>query len=171
MSIAVLCADTKSIYHQIQGLDVYDKHRDTRTFIGSCPVIAHPPCRGYSRLLHKQAKPAPGEKDLALFCVERLLNNGGVLEHPKYSLFVSQFLNDTRFRIQEIHQSWFGYPIRKATWLLMPAHYKIPEIPFQLQHTQPSNNYRIWVNMTSRQRSETTKEFAEWLIELINVNC
>ena len=170
-SIAVLCASANSIYHQIPGLEVFDHKRDARTFLGDAKIIAHPPCRGYSAFMRHWAKPVPGEKDLALFCTERICRNGGVLEHPKHSSYVKRFEKSTDWRILTIHQDDFGYPIKKATWLLMPAHYGIPDIPFELRPPyRPGEQKRIFENMSQNQRHRTTMQFAQWLIKLVAQN-
>jgi len=168
MQIAVLCAAKKSIYKTIENLEVYDEKRNARSYTGTFPVIAHPPCRGYSAFTRHWAKPRPGEKDLAFFCTERMLLNGGVLEHPAHSRYVRNFKMDKRFRIATIHQSWWGYPTTKKTWLLMPAHYKLPEIPFSLK--MQGKEKQIFENMSHFDRHRTTLEFATWLIKLIEVN-
>lgn len=84
MKIAVLFVRRDSAYKNNPSLDVYDADRDALTFTGSNPVIAHPPCRSWGKLAH-MAKPRQGEKELALWAVDRVRANGGVLEHPKGS--------------------------------------------------------------------------------------
>jgi hypothetical protein len=171
MSIAILCAAKNSIYKSLPGVDVYDHERDARTFCNSNPVICHPPCRSWSAFMSHFAKPSKGERDLAYFCAEKTLINGGVLEHPAHSKFVNLFKSDKRFQINTIYQEWFGYPIRKATWLLTPAGYRLPELPFELkaQH-RPGDQKHLFEQMSHYQRHATTEQFANWLIELVNVN-
>lgn len=167
--IAVLCAARDSVYKSFNNLEVYDQAKNARTFTGNQPIIAHPPCRGYSAFMRHWAKPAPGEKDLALYCTEKLLTNGGVLEHPAHSIYLKRFIKDKRFKITEIHQSWFEYPVTKKTWLLTPKHYKIPDIPFNL--INPLQNQRkIFENMSHTQRHYTTINLATWLINLVEIN-
>lgn len=168
MNIAVLCANNRSIYNEIENIDVYDRRRDARTFAGTAPVIAHPPCRSYSAFMRHWAKPEPGERDLALFCAERVACNGGVLEHPAHSRFVRRFVGSSEWRIEEVHQGWFGYPTTKATWLLMPSGYELPEVPFML--SQYGKEKWLFENMSRSQRSATTFTFASWLIDLVRMN-
>lgn len=63
------------------GCDVFDLARDARTFDLSRPVVAHPPCRSWSRLAHF-AKPRADERDLAIWAIWAVRHCGGVLEHP-----------------------------------------------------------------------------------------
>jgi len=57
-----------SIYKSLPGCDVFDLARDARTYNGSYPVIAHPPCRAWGRL-RSFAKPRPDEEGILVsFC-------------------------------------------------------------------------------------------------------
>ena len=149
-------------------MDCYDKDRNARTFIGDYPVIAHPPCRGWSRSMSKLSKPDPGEMDLAYFCIERILRNGGVLEHPFLSNFVTLFLEDVRFQVIRLDQDWFGNEFRKRTWLLMPRGYEVQEMPFRL--VTYGGSKKQWANINPKRRMETPIEFAHWLIDLVRLN-
>lgn len=75
--VAALCVAPNSIYKQMEGVAVYDKRRDVRTFTGGMPVVAHPPCRAWSAYTSHQAKPEPGEAELGLICADHLRNEGG----------------------------------------------------------------------------------------------
>ena len=165
--ITALCVSPNSVYKQL-GVECYDYKRNARTFIGKNPVIAHPPCRGYSAHMAHFAKPAPGEKDLALFCTEQIARNGGVLEHPAHSRFVRLFEGNPQWKICKLNQSWFGYPTKKKTWLLMPAHYSVPEFPFVLESY--GKDKQIFEHMSAKRRSHTTVQFATWLITLVLSN-
>lgn len=85
-TVPVLFARSDSVYRTFPQCDVFDLVRDARNYSDSLPVIAHPPCRAWSRLAHL-AKPRPDEKSLAFFALDVVRHNGGVLEHP----FGSQF--------------------------------------------------------------------------------
>lgn len=88
-AVAVLFARRDSVYRSL-GCDVYDEDRDARSFDFSKPVIAHPPCRAWARLSHF-AKPAPHERDLALFAMWAVRVCGGVVEHPLSSRLWAMF--------------------------------------------------------------------------------
>jgi len=170
--VSVLCASQNSIYHSLlaHNIEVYDRIRDARTFPGNTPIIAHPPCRGWSVKLKHQAKPKPGEKELGLWCCEQLLKCGGILEQPAFSeLFAAAGFPRPGIKSRSevwtvnVDQSWWGYPIRKQTWLAIvgiPRHsLRIPYRPHE-----SGNDARLIHCMSKKQRSATTKEFAMWLI-------
>ena len=79
--IAILFARDDSRYKDFNVYDVYDIHRDARTFCKKMPVIAHPPCRAWGMLSH-MANPREGEKQLAYLALAQVRLNGGILEHP-----------------------------------------------------------------------------------------
>lgn len=168
--VAILCAAPNSVYHQIPGVDVYDRKRDARTFAGGMPVVAHPPCRAWSAYCRHQAKPEPGEKELALWCCDQLREWGGVLEQPAHShLFAAAGLpvpperRSDLFSI-EVWQSWWGYTTRKRTWLaISKVDPRCVELPYAL--TPPGDRQR-WNKLSKHKRAATCRAFAEWLIGL-----
>lgn len=122
-SVAVLFARADSVYKTLPGCDVFDIDRDARTFAGSDPVVAHPPCRAWGRF-KAMAKPRHDEKDLAHFAVRNVRANGGVLEHPAHSsLWPAAGLPLPGARDEfggftlPIDQNWFGHRAVKSTWL------------------------------------------------------
>lgn len=167
MNISILCTQKGSIYETLD-CETYDKSRDARTFNGSGPVICHPPCRSYSAFMSHWAKPEPGERAIAFYCLQKITKHGGVLEHPKHSKFVKYILRNPLWKVTEIHQSWFGYPTTKRTWLVTPARYIIPQPPFNL--LTYGKERQIFENMSHNQRSKTTLQFAQYLINLVKIN-
>jgi hypothetical protein len=169
-SIAVLCVSMGSNYLQIPGIDCYDKKRDVRTFEGGRRVVAHPPCRLWSAFCAHQAKALKEEKELGPLCVDWLEKCGGVLEHPAHSRLF-KYCNLPRHGQKKrglftigVHQSWWGYPMSKATWLCFSG-MDIDEIelPFVL-HPQGVDRRRQQL-MSKDQRSETHPAFAQFLID------
>ncbi len=186
---AILFAHTDSVYKTFAHLDVYDYVRDARTYAGALPVIAHPPCRGWGRL-RRFASPRPGEKDLALFAVDLVRQNGGVLEHPAHStLWPAAGLplpGDTDQwggYTYPICQYQFGHRALKPTWLYICglSAQELPPVPFALG-TPPcvigSSGRRLdgtrlkkgdygWRPEVSRaEREHTPIGLATWLIQV-----
>ena len=161
--VAVLFARKNSVYKSIPGCDVFDVARDARTYLGTAPVIAHPPCRGWGRLRHF-AKVRPDELDLAHFAIAQVRRCGGVLEHPwASSLWTAanlpapgQFDQFGGFTFG-VMQGDFGHSAPKATWLyivgLNPS--EIPAPAFELGE----KTGRV-ENMGKAQREATPLAFA-----------
>lgn len=168
--VSVLCAARNSIYHDMDGVEVFDIDRDARTFQGNTPIIGHPPCRAWSAFYAHQAKPAPGEKELGLWVCEKLKECGGVIEQPAYTrLFAAAGLplpgEPTRDGVWSlaVWQWWWGFPTKKATWLAFAG---VPRdavvLPFRLHNGQRDRS--VWNRQSKNQRSATCREFAEFLI-------
>lgn len=172
MTVAVLCAARNSIYKTMEGVNVYDASRDVKTFPGGMPVVCHPPCRAWSAYCRHQAKPLPGEKDLAPLCVDWLRKCGGVLEHPAHSRLwdeldlpkPSQPERDGLWCMW-VQQNWWGDTRTKNTWLLFCGVNKFQiELPFALHN--PNGDRRRWQLMSKNQRAATTPAFASWLVDV-----
>lgn len=180
--VAVLFARSTSIYKKYPGLDVYDIDRDALSFFGTEPVIAHPPCRAWGRL-RGLARPRFGEKDLALFAVDRVIENGGVLEHPTASsLFKYVGLprpgksNNKGFTIQ-VHQHWFGHRAEKSTWLFINGIEPNLIPPAPLVFSQPTHvvaashvsKRKKQKELSKAGREATPEKFAEFLINIASM--
>jgi hypothetical protein len=172
MKVAVLCAAKNSVYKTIEGIEVYDQARDARTFDGGMPIVAHPPCRAWSAFCRHQAKPQPGEKELAPMCVEWMRKCGGVLEHPAHStLWATLGLPRPGERTvkgmwsMHVQQSWWGDSRSKNTWLLFCGiEPNQIEVPFALHN--PRGDRRTWQLMSKEQRAATPIAFAHWLVDV-----
>jgi hypothetical protein len=177
-TVAALCVSGRSIYHHMAGVVAYDSRRDARTFPGGMPVVAHPPCRTWSKFLRHQARPADyeGERDLARFCVRMVLENGGVLEQPAGSLLwedqnlpmPNRSMQDPFLYTIYLEQSWFGYASRKPTWVLVsgvPKHL-VPPMPILLVNGAKGQALRMDNSAGSQAaRSRTMLELANWLCQ------
>lgn len=172
--VAVLFASRVSIYHELAdelNLEVYDEPRDARTFTGGMPIVAHPPCRSWSAYTAHQSKPQPGERQLALWCVEQLRKYGGVLEQPAHSrLFEASNIprpsdnaKDNEWSAQ-VWQSWWGFEIRKRTWLaFFHVSQSAVEFPFALWDQYPDR--KIWNKKSTNNRARTCEAMARWLVD------
>lgn len=137
-------------------VECFDLARDARTFCGSGRVIAHPPCRSWGRY-HHVAKPRPGEKELALWALDLVRRNGGVLEHPASSkLWRHLQPGDTTLLIRQCD---FGHRSEKLTRLfhaglsahpLLPARYSGPLVPVE--------------HLCRQERERTPPALAHWLV-------
>jgi hypothetical protein len=174
--IAVLCAARNSIYKTMPDVEVYDIDRDVRSFAGGMPVIAHPPCRAWSAYCRHQAKPLPGEKELAPLCVEWLRQCGGVLEHPAHSRLYDELRLPKPGEAERdglwsmaVRQSWWGDTRSKCTWLLFSGvAKKNVDVPFELH--QPQGDRRRWQVMSKHQRAATPPAFAKWLVDIASAS-
>lgn len=161
--ISVLCALSNSIYKTIPGVDVWDAKRDAYYFTGSNPVIVHPPCQQWSRL-KAFVKPNPDKKELAYHCLKIVIRNGGIFEHPMGSSFFKEVgLRPTLC----IDQFVFGFPARKRTWLYFHNCKPLAQpLRFDAIQSEVTRN----LSYRSGKRSETTIQFATWLIDCISLS-
>lgn len=172
MKVAVLCVGNKSQYHGMTDVEVYDQARNALTFKGGMPVVTHPPCRAWSIHCSHQAKPDPGEKKLGIWCVDQVKKWGGVVEQPAHSklwdatgLPRPSWTHNADSWSLEVWQAWWGYPMKKATWLYFSKINPLFVVyPLRL-HARGQDRRREQL-MSHKQRSETTKEFAEWLVKM-----
>lgn len=165
--ISVLCALPNSIYKTIPGIDVWDVKRDAYYFTGSNPVIVHPPCPQWSRL-KAFANPDPDEKELAYHCLKYVVRNGGIFEHPAGSTFFKE-AGISNGRLMSVDQFWWGFTARKRTHLFFSKCRPL-STPLRFDATEWSvgmNRGKGLPEIKKSQRSETTKEFATWLINCI----
>lgn len=187
--VSVLFAREDSIYKDLPGCDVYDIHRDARTWQGGSPVVAHPPCRAWGRL-RALANPRPDEKALALFAVEQVRCFGGVLEHPAESTLWRAAKLPRPGRVDEfggwtlpILQKDFGHRAEKATWLYIVglSWLELPALPLRLgsaSHICGTSGRRTdggrlhkgdlgWrPEISKAEREHTPAELAVWLVEV-----
>jgi hypothetical protein len=180
-AIAVLFARADSIYKTMPECDVYDINRDARTWIGGCPVVAHPPCRAWGQFA-MFAKPREDEKALAPWAINQIREWGGVLEHPFNSKLWPTLGLPAQGNRDEfggwtlvIHQHWFGHRAEKKTKLYIVGcePWDIPDMPMRLD--EPSHvigdvgrasNGNKKPEVSKAEREHTPPELARWLVEL-----
>lgn len=170
--VAALCVAPNSEYRAMPGVECYDMARDVRTFAGGMPVVAHPPCRTWSAYTAHQAKAPLGEQELGLLCAEWLRREGGVLEHPAHSrLFEAARLPMPGHRLGDLYtmlvwQAWWGYPMRKATWLCF-SRVDVRELalPYRPHDSRSGEGDRRRQQVMSKhQRAATVPALAAWLV-------
>lgn len=148
-----VCASTP---YRALGLDCYDLARDAQTYRGQGRVICHPPCRTWGRYAFK-AKAREGERELALWALDLVRTNGGVLEHPASSQ-LWRYLRPGESSIL-IRQADFGHRAEKLTRLFYSKMPRVPLLP------EPSQGPFVPVeNMGRQERERTPVRLAEWLV-------
>lgn len=179
--IAALYVKRNTIYRRLPGVDCFDVSRDARSFAGGVPVIAHPPCRLWSRMSHLSSAPE-SERLLALHAVEQVRTCGGVLEHPAFSkLWAAASLPaagqwDAYGYTVAILQHDFGHPAAKPTWLyvvgvppagLPPVDLTLGEAQFSLgRHAGWKFSEHSKPGVPDKWRSATPPRLAAWLVEV-----
>ena len=183
---AILFARRDSVYKSIEGCDVWDIDRDARGFAGGMPVVAHPPCRAWGRLTHFE-RPSEGEKELAPWSVAKVRECGGVLEHPASSrlwrvcgLPIGAARDSFGGFTLSVDQHWWGHRANKETWLYVCglARMDVPQYPIRIDEgthcimcdRRGFSRNRWKATLPKREREETPKAFAEWLVELARLS-
>lgn len=171
MKIPVLFVHNRSNYKKIHFFDCYDEKRDALTYTGNSPVIAHPPCRLWSKLRTFSTAPVE-EKQLAFWSLALVRRNGGILEHPYDSSFWKSFPCPKPGTFDEFggttvvfDQFDFGYYTRKRTRLYIVGLKSLKDLPPMPLRFEPVQ--RKFSNLTQKQRSETTIHLAHYLSEII----
>jgi len=176
-NVAVLFCRKNSNYKNLVS-ECYDIDRNARTFDLEIPVIAHPPCRAWG-MLRQFAKPRPDEKDLALFAIEIIRTNGGVLEHPRGSTLFPKYLplpgqTDSfgGFTIC-ISQKDFGHPAEKKTFLYVCGMSKneLPRLPISFDPVlftidTPKGKNTLKKQCSKSWRERTPDLLMKYLIEI-----
>lgn len=181
--VAVLFARVDSIYKTMPACDVWDAERDARRWTGGAPIVGHPPCAQWSSwaaFAHKNED----VKALAPWCVDRIREEGGVLEHPTSSR-VWKFKSlpepgglpdEFGGWTLEVDQFRWGHKAEKMTRLYIvgcPPE-QIPTIPPRIgepTHTMRSVTKEMRAagykpELLKKDRDKTPPAFAAWLVEL-----
>jgi hypothetical protein len=176
MKVSVLYVQEKSIYKTL-GMDCWDEERDARLFPGGNPVVAHPPCRLWSRMRGLSTAPA-SEKTLALLAIDQVRKNGGVLEHPASSTLWPTWLPLPGKGVDHyggysisVNQHWWGHKAEKKTFLYIVgvSMAELPPVPLSLncvEYTVGSSGKGHRKEVSKHERSATPLEFARFLIEI-----
>ena len=153
-------------HYAAHGVDCYDFERNALTWQGGCPGIFHPPCRSWSQLSHF-AKPRPGERELALWAMDKVRQFGGVVEHP-YNSRLWAAANCAQFGMRDQHggilvpvlQSWWGHraPKKSCFYIVGP----LPDVPDSFNPPTTTTVER----MCKAERERTPADLAAWLINV-----
>lgn len=164
MKVAALFVQERSAYSRLVGVECFTRRRDAATFDLSCPVIAHPPCRVFSKKCGHQVRDGVHvwEGLLGAWAIHCVRSCGGVLEHPYNSRLWNLLPAGVGFTAV-VDQAWWGEPIIKRTrlWFVGVGRQEV-EFPFSFE---PSSSRRVWQTWGVGRRSRTCKEFAGWLVD------
>jgi hypothetical protein len=173
--ISVLFVAKNSVYKTLtdssgEPLDCWDEDRDAMKWPGGNPVVAHPPCRLFSKHLRHLSTAPISEKQLAYKSVEWVRKFGGVLEHPAQSLLWKERDLPRPGRSDEygisiaLEQRWWGHKLRKSTWLYICGCNCVPEIPLILGEPEITGRWNHGNNVKPFSHL-TPPAFARWLVE------
>lgn len=158
LPISVLCCSDKNIYQQFPYVFPWDAEMNAYNFNNSTPVITHAPCAQWSKM-RSFAKVNLKEKDLAFFCLQKVIDNGGIFEHPAGSAFF-KYVN-AKHKIISINQHWFGFPSQKRTHLYFNR--CVPgQLPLNFNAVEQKT-----MSLSKFHRSHTNLTFASWLISSV----
>lgn len=188
--IAALFVQEDGCYSDLPGVDPWPESRDARSYGGTLPVVAHPPCQLWGNMAYVNYARWGGEHNrpgndqgcfaAALAAVERC---GGVLEHPRSSRAFAEYgLDRPAFGqwqpsrsgwVCEVWQSAYGHRARKATWL----YYVGRAPPFELDWSREPGVCQIGFRdqrgkarnkptLSKREANATPTRFREVLLRL-----
>lgn len=176
-NVPVLFCQVNSVYNSL-GCDVWDLKRNAFNYNLHLPVIAHPPCRLWSRMRGLSNAPAC-EKFTGIWSAFLVQDQGGVLEQPESSTlwpYLGLPLPGSKGKLKGfsicVNQHWFGHPCRKKTLLYINgiSEHDLPDIPlsfdaieYQLGYLSRHKSPKKIIKKS--EHSSTPILFAEWLIE------
>lgn len=180
MKIPVLFTESDSNYKLFENFDAYDVERNAFTYSDRLPLVAHPPCRLFSRLRKFSTAPAQ-EKKCAFFALSKIRQFGGILEHPRSSLLwktgnfdLSGNVDNYGGFLRSVNLSWFGYPCEKKTMLyfvgISPG--QLPEFPLSfdaITHQISSSKKKSLPEISKDSRSSTPVAMIAYFIQVINI--
>lgn len=188
--IAALYVDPRGPYPKIPGVEAWDEKRDARGYTGLLPVVAHPPCAGWSSLKHLAHIQRQHRVDCAAPAFGAVRAWGGVLEQPAGSKMFEHFgapppvapADKFGGYTIEVEQVEWGHVARKKTWLYLV---RVPRSALEAPPF-PGRAPTHWCSggrshnrrgsggfappgikiCSTQQRNRTPKLFAEYLVRL-----
>ena len=189
--VAALFVQPNGCYSDLPFVDAWPESRDARNYIGTLPVVAHPPCQLWGAMANVNwsrwggEHNRPGNDGGCFAAAVRAVDEwGGVLEHPaksrawgahgltKPAQMGWQRTIDGSW-VCEVWQSAYGHRANKATWLYYrgtnpPADLKwarivgTHQIGFRDQRGKSANK----PNLGKREANATPRMFRDALIAL-----
>lgn len=154
---AALFVQPSGIYSELGFVDMWGEARDARSYCGSLPVVAHPPCQLWGNMANVNYARWGGEhnrpgNDSGCFkaALEAVREHGGVLEHPAYTkAFAAHGIPEPTSMgwqkticggwVCEVWQSAYGHKANKATWL----YYYGANEPIELDWSRPEGTHQV----------------------------
>lgn len=175
-------------------VDPWHVKRDARRYVGSNPVVAHPPCQLWGAFAPINYKRWGGEhnrpgNDGGCFAhaLQSVRRCGGVLEHPAGSkAWAAHGLIAPTWRgwrcvadqewVCEVWQSAYGHKAQKRTWLFYrgarpPGIGRWWRVPGTHQCGHDSKAIRQKPKLRRKAASATPPAFARWLVRLARGTC
>ena len=186
MMYTALFVRKDSSYKNRDTWDVYDEDRDALTYDSSSPVVCHPPCRTWGRLSPLAHNARPNEASLALWSIEKIKENGGILEHPAGSRLFGKHLPDVGETDEHggftilVDQYDFGHVAHKKTKLYICGidRSQLPELPPEdktLHYCEKGKLRSICGNVkgttrcTQYQREYTPEKLIDYFENVLNI--
>ena len=184
----VLFVREDSDYKKRDNWDCYDKKRNALNYDGNDPIVAHPPCRLWGNLSHLAMRnpkytieDRAKEMYLAIFSLEMIEKNGGILEHPsKSKLFKRHIQDDNKGFLITIDQYDFGHVAHKETTLYIKgiSRDQLPPLPPKdttIHYCEKGKRRSICGNVegttrcTQKQREYTPSKLVDWFEQIIEL--
>lgn len=153
-----LFVDMNGIYPTLLGAEnCWGEARDARTYDGTDPVVAHPPCQLWTAMCNVNYKRYGGEHNRPgndggcfSFALRAVFDLGGVLEHPAESKAFAAYGIGKPTRgswqspgggvwITEVSQCAYGHRARKRTWLVYSGRRAPPAVDW----SEPAYTHQI----------------------------
>jgi len=179
MTVAALFIDPDGPYPAL-GVDCWDASRGAQFYPGPYPVVAHPPCGPWGKLVRRCGPALMAQRWLAVNALHSVRMFGGVLEHPDGSrLWVEHDVPPPGGLPDawggwtlRIDQARWGHPCRKTTLFYIVGRFDLPPIPPPRKPTHVitsslrKSDPRRLPDVPSDQTHITPPALAAWLVEL-----
>lgn len=183
---AALFVRGDSAYKKRTDFDCWDADRNALNHNTDEPVVCHPPCRAWGQLSHMATNVREGEAELALWSIDKVRRNGGILEHPKGSKLFGRYLpavgesdEHDGFTIT-VDQYDFGHVAHKATNLYFCGVHKsqLPPLPpkdTSLHYCEKgklrsiAGNVKGTTRCTQYQREYTPEALIDYFEEVLSI--
>lgn len=180
LKFPALFCDSRSLYNDHPGFDVFDVNRNAFSCASRLPRVAHPPCRLFSRMRSFSSAPV-SELKCAYHALSGIRQFGGILEHPRSSTLwqngnfdLSGGIDQYGGYLRSVNLSWFGYPAQKKTMLyfvgITPG--QLPPFPISfdaITHVVSGSSRSLLPELSKSLRSSTPMLMIEYIYQTLNI--